>query len=116
MQSRAQSIALPNGSFSTLNLLAAAVNGNQANQSFTVRYTDGTSQTFSQSISDWFTPQAYAGETTAITMAYRNGGAGGDSRTFRLYAYAFRLNSAKIVSGITLPNNGNVEIVAITVS
>ena len=41
---------------------ATGVNGNQANQTFTVNYSDGTSTSFTQSLSDWFTPQNYAGE------------------------------------------------------
>ncbi len=115
VQAKGQTIALPTGSFSTLNLLAIGVNGNQARQSFVIHYTDGSSQTVSQSISDWFTPQTYPGETTAITMAYRNGGSGGrDNRTFRVYAYVFQLDNSKVVSSITLPNNGNVELIAIT--
>ena len=38
-----------------------------------------------------------------------------DNRTFRLYAYSFLLTSGKVLSSITLPNNGNVAIVAMTV-
>ena len=38
-----------------MNLLATAVNGNQANQTFIVTYTDGTTSSFTQSVSDWFT-------------------------------------------------------------
>ena len=48
-----QTIALPSGSYSQVELLATGVNGNQPSQTFTVNYTDGTSQTFTQSISDW---------------------------------------------------------------
>ncbi len=44
----------------------------QPNQSFTVTYTDGTTPTFTQSISDWAVPQGYAGESTALTTAYRD--------------------------------------------
>jgi disulfide oxidoreductase YuzD len=47
-----QTINLPAGSFSTLNFLATAVNGNQPNQKFVVTYTDGTTDTFTQGISD----------------------------------------------------------------
>jgi hypothetical protein len=37
-----------------------------------VTYTDGTTQTLTQSISDWYTPQGYAGESRAVSLAYRN--------------------------------------------
>ena len=52
------------------NLLGAAVNGNQPNQTFIVTYTDGTSTSFNQGVSDWSTPQMYAGESQVSKMAY----------------------------------------------
>ena len=64
-------VALPAGNYSTLALLATGVNGNQANQTFIVNYTDGSSTKFVQSLSDWHTPQNYAGESTVLSMAYR---------------------------------------------
>jgi hypothetical protein len=105
-------IALPAGSYSTLQFLAAGVNGNQANQSFKVTYTDGTTTTFTQSVSDWFTPQNYAGETTAVSMAYRLSTTK-DNRTFRLYGYQLTLNAGKQVKSITLPANRNVVVLAV---
>jgi VCBS repeat-containing protein len=110
-----QSINLPSGNYKSLNILATGVKGNQANQTFTVRYTDGTSQTFTRSISDWYTPQSYAGESIALKMSYRNTSAGlRDNRPFYLYSYSLPLNSAKSVRSITLPGNSNVEILAMT--
>ncbi len=71
-------------------MLATGVNGNQASQTFVVNYSDGTSSTFVQSMSDWFAPQSYAGESEAVTMAYRDTNAGvKDTRTFYLYGYSF---------------------------
>ncbi len=103
--------------FSTLKLLATAVNGNQAAQSFTVTYTDGDASLFKQSLSDWFSPQSYAGESKAMSMAYRDTSAGlRDNRTFLLYGYTFSLNAGKKVSSITLPNNRNVVAVAISLT
>ena len=64
-------LALPAGSYTTLSLLGTGVNGNQPNQTFTVNYSDGSSTSFTQSLSDWFTPQNYAGETKVLQMAYR---------------------------------------------
>src|ERR1019366_8229138 len=48
-----KTIALPAGNYTALSFLATAINGNQANQKFTVTYSDGTTATFTQSISDW---------------------------------------------------------------
>jgi hypothetical protein len=107
-------VSLPNGNYGSLKFLATGVNGNQTSQTFVVTYTDGSKSTFTQSLSDWFTPQNYPGETTASTMAYRVGPYGvKDYHTFRLYGYSFSLNSAKTVQSVTLPNNRNVVVLGI---
>lgn len=63
-------VPLPTGNFTTLNMLATGVNDKQPNQTFVVAYADGTSTVIQQSLSDWFTPQNYAGEeANALTMA-----------------------------------------------
>ena len=112
-----QTISLPAGQYASLQFLATAVNGNQANQTFTVKYSDGTTKTFTQSISDWFTPQNYAGESTAVTMPYRDMFDGTkDSRTFDVYGYSFSLDATKTVSSITLPNDANIELLSATLS
>jgi chemotaxis protein histidine kinase CheA len=68
-------------------------------------------------VGDWFTPQHYSGEATALTMAYRDTGQGvRDNRTFYLYAYQFALNTNKTVASITLPGNRNVVILAATLT
>ncbi len=110
-----QTIALPAGHDATLELLATAVNGAQAKQTFVVTYTDGTTATFTQSISDWAVPQNFPGETTAVTTTYRDTSSGGRQLGhFSIYAYAFALNPAKTVSTISLPNDADVEVLAIT--
>ncbi len=108
-------VILPAGRFSALVVLGTAVNGNQASQPFKVTYSDGTSATFTQSLSDWRTPQQYTGETTAVATAYRDQSNGTkESRTYNLYGYSFALNPAKTVSSITLPNDRNVVVLAMT--
>jgi hypothetical protein len=106
-------ISLPAGNYATLNLLGTAVNGNQAAQTFTVTYTDGTTSSFKQSLSDWHTPQSYAGETLVLQMPYRISSTGTiDNELFNVYGYSFALNSAKTVKSITLPNNRDVVVLA----
>ena len=80
-----------------------------------IHYTDGTTQTITQSISDWHTLQSFSGQSVALAMAYRllpNGAA--DVRPFYLYAYALPINNTKTVRSITLPSDANVEILAMT--
>jgi hypothetical protein len=111
-----QVVTLPAGEFSGLVLFASAINGNQAAQTFTVTYTDGTTSKFTQSLSDWFTPQKYAHELEGVIMAYRNLDNGTkDGRVFNLYEYRFVLNKAKTVQSLTLPNNAHVVVLAATV-
>ena len=108
-------VPLPTGQFSTIKLLATAVNGDQTAQRFVVTYTDGTTSAFVQNLSDWFTPQSYAGETKVLSMPYRDTSNGvRDNRTFLLYGYSFSLNAAKKVSSITLPANRDVVVLAIS--
>jgi hypothetical protein len=106
---------LPTANDSELYLLATGVNGNQANQNFIVTYTDGTTSTFTQSLSDWFTPANFAGESIAQTQDYRlNPDGSTDNRTLYVYGYHFALNTAKQVQSLTLPNNSNVVVLGVT--
>jgi hypothetical protein len=110
-----QTISLPAGQFSGLTLFATGVSGNQAAETITVKYTDGTSAHFTRSFSDWFTPQKFPGESEAVAMAYRNYQDGtNDQRTFNLYAYNLVLKPAKTVESMTLPNDANVVVLAAT--
>jgi hypothetical protein len=108
-------LALPAGNYSSINLLATGVNNNQPNRTFVVTYTDGTMTSFTQSLSDWFTPQSYPGESIALSMAYRVApdGAASTNGPFNLYGYSFALNSGKIVKSLTLPATRNVVVLAI---
>jgi Chitobiase/beta-hexosaminidase C-terminal domain len=110
-------IPLPSGNYSTLNLLATGVHANQPNQPFVVTYSDGTTTTITQSLSDWHTPQNYAGESIAVTMAYRVSASGApQAGPFYLYGYSFAINAAKTVKSIKLPNNRDVVVLAATLS
>jgi hypothetical protein len=113
---RNATIPLPPGQYTTLLMLSAAINGNQASQNFTVTYADGTTQIFTQSISDWATPSSYTGEYGSAVMAYRNTFSGGrDSvQTIHVYAYMFALNGSKSAVSLTLPANNNVGVLAVT--
>ena len=111
-----QTIPLPPGQFSSLRMLGTAVNGEQASQTITITYTDGSTTTITQSLSDWQNPQNNLGESKAFTMAYAdnvlNGGRIAES-TY-LYGYSFAIDSTKTVQSVTLPNNQNVEVLAFT--
>jgi hypothetical protein len=110
-----QTVPLPLGNFLTLRLLATGIQGNQTSQSLMVTYADSSTTTYVQSLSDWFTPQNYPGESKAVIMGHRNSSNGTqDNRTFYLYGYSFSLNSSKTVQSVRLPGNGNVIVAAIS--
>ena len=114
-----QAVALPQGNYSSLSFLAFANGGSFGGLTFTVTYADGTTQTFTQGVSDWHNPQGYAGESKAVPMAYKdlaNGTKVNLSSTnapYYLYGYTVALNGTKAVKSITLPNQGVVNLAAI---
>jgi len=109
-----QTITLTQTQTSSLSLLATAVNGAQTSQTFLINYTDGSSDTFSRSLSDWYVFADYSGESIARSMAYRDTSSGGkDNRTFNLYGYTLATNDSKTIESITLPNDSDVKVLAI---
>jgi alpha-L-fucosidase 2 len=109
------SIPLAAGSYSSLNILAYAIGGSQASQTFTIHYTNGTTSTATQGISDWGIPAGYSGETQVAHTAYRNIYTGGESSAWPAYVYGYTLpvNSSLTVSSITLPANSNVIVLGV---
>jgi hypothetical protein len=105
------------GSGSVLTLAGAAVNGGQANQQFTLTFTDGSTATWTQSLSDWCDPSAYPNESILSTQSYRNTASGGtDATTNHIYSYGYTLPEGKTLESITLPNNPNVCILGAALS
>jgi hypothetical protein len=110
-----QTVALPAGKFESLRMLGTGVNGDQESQTFTVSYTDGTSASFSQSVSDWYTPGNYSGESDAAVASYRLSSTGRrDDRQFHVYGYSFGLDGKKTVKSLTLPANRRVLVFGVT--
>jgi alpha-mannosidase len=112
---RSKTVALPQGKFASLRLLATGVEGGQESQVFTITYADGTSSLVTQSLSDWYEASDFPGETEAVVAPYRLGADGSkDDRPFHLYGYSFPLDSNKTLRSITLPDNEYVLIFAMT--
>ena len=99
-----------------LKILAAAANGLQMAQVFTVHYTDGTSQGFTQDLSDWCASQNFKGETKVVSVANRLGSNGNaDGTGAYLYGYSFPIDDGKTLQSLTLPENRNVVVLSIAV-
>jgi hypothetical protein len=113
-----KNIPLPPGQYSTLNLLATAVNGDQAAQTFSVTYTDGSTTTLTQGLSDWCDASPDFGEAVVVAMAYRDTSSGSrdSSCAPNLYGYSFAINGAKNVASLTLPSNLNVIVLAVAMA
>jgi alpha-mannosidase len=110
-----KTVTLPEGKYSSLKLLGAGVEGSQEEQIFTVTYVDGTTSSFTQSLSDWYEPNNHKGEGHAVKVPYRLRADGSkDARTFYVYGYSFALDNAKKVRSISLPDNEHVLIFAIS--
>ncbi len=108
-------IALPQGNFAKMSLIGAATTTGQTAQPFTITYTDGTTSTVNISLSSWTQSAGYPGESIVSTTPYRNTGGGGRTigNTY-LYGYQITLDSTKVVQSVTLPNNRNIVIVAMS--
>lgn len=112
-----QTITLPSGQFNTLQILATGVNGSQASQTFTVTYTDNSTATFTQNLSDWANSQSYPGEFTVVTMPYREVNSGSkQTLNVSVYGYEFVLDQTRTVKSITLPNDSDVVVMAMTLA
>jgi hypothetical protein len=108
-------VQLPAGQFGSIQMLASAEGGSQETLEFQVNYSDGTSGTFTQSVSDWNAPQDYPGETTALSMPYSNDMTGAKvTTTVYLYNYGFSLDNCRAVASFVLPKNGNLNTLALT--
>lgn len=112
-----QTISMPAGtSGASLGLLGAATDaptdGSGVSGTVTVTYTDGTASKATVGFSDWTlnggSSKPLAGDTTAVTTAYRNTGSGGrDSVKTYVFATKVPLDASKQVASITLPVTGS---------
>ena len=103
VNAQGQSMTLAQHAVSQLDVLAVG-NGDQSSESFTVHYTDGTSTTFTQGVSNWLGSNDQSGLVTIATTSRVNNAYGGyTSETANVYGFALAVNSSKTVSSITLP-------------
>jgi alpha-mannosidase len=110
-----KTVMLPAGKFSSLRFLAVGVNGPQRMQNFTINYADGTSTSFTQSLSDWSDRGTAKSESLASEMAYRISDDGSkDANPFYTHAYTVPLEPGKTPQSISLPANRDVVVLGIT--
>ncbi|WP_086782264.1 GH92 family glycosyl hydrolase [Crossiella equi] len=115
LESTGQSLLLPEGTHTKVNLVSSSHNG-PVTTSLVARYTDGTTTTLPTTIGDWAgsTPQ---GTTIALDMPHRvKAGQGQDTPPVRLFSQTLPLDPTKSLVSLTLPNDPRVEIYALTLT
>jgi YVTN family beta-propeller protein len=106
-----------NQAVNVLNLAGAAVNGDQADQKITLNYTDGTSEVWTQTFSDWTEPGYHPNEAIVSGQAYRNTTTGGrDATKNYVYGYSHSVAQGKTLESVTLPDNPDVVLVGLAMS
>lgn len=108
-----ETIPLPQGNYTNLFMLGAMVNNINANQTFIVTYTDGSTTTFNQNMSDWFNAAGWPGESVVSCEEdrnYYNGTTQADSVC--VYGYQIPLNVNKTVKSVQLPGTRNIVMLA----
>ena len=100
-------IPLPAGSFSQIWMLADMVNDLPAPDniaSFTIAYTDGTTSSFTQQMSDWVFPRNYTLESVVSCYPWRHDASGANQYDAAcVYGYVIPLLPGKTAVSLTLP-------------
>jgi hypothetical protein len=112
----AKVIPLPAGNFTNLYLLGAMVNNIAASQTFIVTYTDNSTLTFTQNMSDWFNVKGWAGESVLSCSEDRNF-SDGNTHSIQpdsacLFGYQIPLDPNKTVASVQLPGTRNIVVLA----
>ena len=112
----AKVIPLPAGNFNNLYMLGAMVNNIAASQTFIVTYTDNTTFTFTQNMSDWFNAKGWLGEAVVNCSEDRNFSDGTNHsvapQSACLYGYQIPLDSTRTVKSVQLPGTRNIVVLA----
>lgn len=112
IEARGQELKVPTGQYHALYMLALAHNGGQRSK-LTINYADGSTQVVDLMVSDWCGGPDY-GEGVAIEMPYRYDRKGKSAPACRLFRLWWNLDPAKTLTSITLPDNPNIHVFAIS--
>jgi len=100
-----------------LGLMGTATDG-PSTGTMTITYTDGTTQPATLGLTDWTTGDPLTGNTTVVTMPYRNDATDGSSDQVgtRVFSTTIPLQPDKTVASVTLPSHtdqGDLHVFAI---
>ena len=108
-----QTISLPGGRYKALHLLAAATGGASVQANFGLQL-DRDTQAVSAAIADWGAAPTGAGVTPAFATTYRYTETGLKPLATTLGDYTLRLDTGRKLTGLILPNDRNIKILAIS--
>ncbi|MGW2638432.1 glycoside hydrolase family 3 C-terminal domain-containing protein [Streptomyces sp. NPDC001348] len=94
------------GSGTKLGFLGTADYGDASGTGL-ITYTDGTSQSYTLSFSDWWSNSAAGGSDILATTDYFNSGSGKVQQKVSVYGATVPLQAGKTVAYLTLPNVGS---------
>jgi hypothetical protein len=122
VEATGQTIALNCTNCSSIELLAAATNGANQGGVITIDYSGGSSDTDALGLSDWTGGYGGAGsnapgETTVVNMSgfetYSGTTNAATIGSAFLYGYIIPTNSSKTITGLVLPNDSAIAVLAI---
>jgi hypothetical protein len=107
-----QTIAVKQNKYESIRLLGSSTNGNKTGL-IRVNYTDGTYSHFSLSMKDWCTSDI-TGEKVVQAMSHRHSGSSDEYINCYIYAYYLGPDKTKTVSSITMPDQKDMHVLALT--
>jgi hypothetical protein len=107
-----QTINLPQGQYTSIRFLGSSVNNDQTG-TFRINYTDSTYTDVSVTEKDWCSAST-TGEKIVQTMGHRHQGTADQTVNCYVFAYYLTPTVGKTVSGLVLPNNNNINVLAIS--
>jgi hypothetical protein len=107
-----QTITLAQGQYTSIRILASGVNNDQAG-TFRINYSDATYSDISVTVKDWCASST-TGEKVVQTMAQRHISTGDQTITCYVFAYYLVPSAGKTVSSLGIPNNNNINVLAIS--
>ncbi|MDT5043636.1 MAG: hypothetical protein QOE51_4621 [Actinoplanes sp.] len=110
---KGQSLLLPAGDHTAVDLVATAYNG-PATAGLSIGYTDGTSADTTITVADWCGAAA-PGTTNVLAMPHRiKAGKGVDGPPVSLFALTLPIATGRQIRSITLPNDPRLHLYAVT--
>lgn len=107
-----QYVIVPKDKYASVKIAAFATNGDKS-VTFRINYTDGTYTDRSVTVSDWCTT-SFTGKTVLQSLYQRHSSTGDDFKETCIFIYSLSATTTKTVETITLPDNSNVHITAMT--